>query len=73
MNRTVDLLNFIINQKLDLDDFDSLVKPLDDNFVISMMDGEYGTISLISAIKYWETSSINESLEFYLNKQFVIK
>ena len=73
MQATRELLAFIIDQKLDLDKYQSLVEPLKDKFVITKINEEEdATQELIDAIIHWEQYHPPLSLEAYLNQKFEI-
>ena len=73
MQATRKLLAFIIDQKLHLDQYQSLVEPLQNKFIIAQInEREDATQELVDAIIHWEQYHPLLSLEAYLNQKFEI-
>jgi DNA repair photolyase len=72
---TKPLLDFIIKQSLELDQYkDKLPALLDEKFEIKNKGGTIATGELVDAVIYWEQHiAIYESLEEYLNCRFNIE
>ena len=68
MKRVID---FIIEQGLDLHNYPTLIKPLKEKFDITHHNGEEATEELITAVMFWENhTEIYDSLEKFLNDRF---
>lgn len=68
------LIDFIIEQGLELSDYPNLAEPLNKNFDIRHRhNNENATEELITAVMFWEKhTEISDSLERFLNDRFVV-
>lgn len=68
------IIDFIIEQGLELNKYPTLVEPLKKMFEIKNKDGNEATEELITTVMFWEKhTEIYDSLEKFLNNRFIIK
>lgn len=68
------LLDFIIEQGLEINDYPKLVEPLKQKFDIKDHNGNEVAEELITAVMFWEKhTEIYDSLEKFLNDRFIVK
>ena len=69
------LLDFIMEQGLELNQYPTLVQPLREKFKITHChNGNEATEELITAVMFWERhTEIYDSLEKFLNDRFILK
>lgn len=68
------VLNFIIEQGLDLSKYLTLIEPLRERFEIKDYDGNESAEQFITTVIFWEKhTEIYDSLEKFLNDKFIVK
>ena len=67
------VLDFIIEQGLDLNDYPKLVEPLREKFNIQDHNGNEAAEELVTAVMFWEKhTEIYDSLEKFLKDRFIL-
>ena len=71
MKRVID---FIIEQGLNISEYQTLIEPLRNKFEIKNINGDEATEELVTTVIFWEKhTEIYDTLEKFLNDRFIIK